>query len=189
MTLIRRLPIRPSYSAGSRSIRAVKAATESLPAALIRPRSRRAIVADLYALKSIPLRSRIRSSSLPKASCSPASVEASSAASRPTRTSPIESMSAFASTTAGETDPGIEENRAVAGFSTTTVPPACLTCHAPDDPSDPVPVRMTAMRRSPNVLAALDSRRSTDGAIAPGFAGRSRGIPSTISMSRSDGTT
>ena len=88
-------------------------------------------------------------------------------------TLPSESRSAFASTTDGDTDAGIDANMAVSGFSTTTVPPARFTFQAPADPSDPVPVRTTATTRSPWVLAALVNRRSIDGAIAPRRAGRS----------------
>ena len=67
----------------------------------------------------------------------------------PTTTSAIESRSALASTSDGETEAGIDGNMAVSGFSMTTVPPDCLTSHAPDEPSDPVPVRITAVSRSP----------------------------------------
>ena len=68
---------------------------------------------------------------------------------RPTTTSAMASRSGRASTSDGETAAGIDGNMAVSGFSTMTVPPACLTCHAPDEPSDPVPVRITAVSRSP----------------------------------------
>ena len=106
-----------------------------------------------------------------------------------TTTSPTRSRSALASTSDGEIEPGIDGNIAVAGFSMTTVPPACLTCQAPADPSDPVPVRITAMSRSPYALAALVSRRSTEGAIEPALAGRSRSVPPTTSTILFDGTT
>ena len=52
-------------------------------------------------------------------------------------------------TSDGDTEAGIDGNMALSGFSMTTVPPPCLTCHAPDDPSEPVPVRITAVSRSP----------------------------------------
>ena len=71
------------------------------------------------------------------------------AASRSRRTAPIESRSAVASTSDGEIERGIDGNIAVAGFSMTTAPPACLTCHAPADPSLPLPVRITAVRPGP----------------------------------------
>ena len=104
-------------------------------------------------------------------------------------TLPSESRSAFASTTDGDTDAGIDANMAVSGFSMTTVPPACFTSQAPADPSDPVPVRTTATTRSPWVLAALVNRRSIDGAIAPRRAGRSRSPSSVTSTRRFAGTT
>ena len=100
------------------------------------------------------------------------------AASRSRSTSPIESRSAVASTSDGEIERGIDGNIAVAGFSITTEPPACLTCHAPADPSLPLPVRITATSPGPNASAAVSSRRSTDGATLPALAGRSRSSPS-----------
>ena len=54
---------------------------------------------------------------------------------------------------------------------------------------DPVPVMTTAMTRSPWVLAALANKRSTDGAIAPRRAGRSRSPCSVTSTRRFSGTT
>ena len=54
-----------------------------------------------------------------------------------------------ASTSDGGIERGIEGNIAVAGFSMTTAPPACLTCHAPAAPSLPLPVRMTAVSPGP----------------------------------------
>ena len=110
-------------------------------------------------------------------------------ASRSRRTPPIESRSAVASTSDGEIERGIDGNSAVAGFSMTTAPPACFTCQAPADPSLPVPVRITAVRPGPNAVAAVSSRRSTEGATLPGRAGRRRSSPPSISTSRFDGTT
>ena len=148
------------------------------------------IVAVLYVLKSIPLRSRIRSSSGANSAALAAlgRVAVRQRAGR-RRPSPIDSRSAVASTSDGEIERGIDGNRAVAGFSTTTAPPACLTCHAPADPSLPLPVRMTAIRPGPNAAAAVSSSRSTDGAMLPRLAGRRRRSPSTISTRRFDGTT
>jgi hypothetical protein len=56
------------------------------------------------------------------------------------------------------------------GFWMMTIPPAALTWRAPSDPSDPEPVRMTAMRFSPKIVAALDSSMSTEGRgpLSPG---------------------
>ena len=155
----------------------------------IRPRSRRTIVAVLYVLKSMPLRSRIRSSKDAKSRPSRPFGAAPPAARRLLTTSAIESRSAVSSTSDGEIERGIDGNSAVAGFSTTTAPPACLTCQAPAAPSWPDPVRMTATRPDPNAAAAVSSSRSTDGATLPRLAGRRRSSPSTISTRWFDGTT
>ena len=84
---------------------------------------------------------------------------------------PIESRSAVASTRDGGIELGIDGNIAVAGFSMTTAPPACFTCQAPEDPSDPEPVRITAMSPGPKTPAALSNSTSMDGATAPALAG------------------
>ena len=60
---------------------------------------------------------------------------------------------------------------AVAGSSMTTAPPAFLTCQAPADPSEPLPVRITAMSPGPKTPAALSNSTSMDGATEPGLAG------------------
>ncbi len=90
----------------------------------------------------------------------------------PTMTLPRASRSAVASTSDGDTEAGIDANMAVSGFSTTTVPPACFTFQAPADPSDPVPVRTTAMTRSPWVLGCareqeVDGRRDRSASGGP----------------------
>ena len=147
------------------------------------------IVAVLYVLKSIPLRSRIRSSRAPNSRASRPRGVLPPAASSSRMTPPRESRSAVASTSDGEIDRGIDGKRAVAGFSMTTAPPAFLTCHAPAEPSVPVPVRITAMSPAPNAAAAVSRRRSIDGAMWPGRAGRRRSSPSSISTRRFEGTT
>ncbi len=50
---------------------------------------------------------------------------------------------------------------AVCGFSMITMPPAAFTSRAPSAPSVPVPVKITAMSRSPYIRAALLSSRLT----------------------------
>ena len=82
----------------------------------------------------------------------------------------MESTSAVASTRDGGIELGIEGNMAVAGFSMTTAPPAFFTCQAPADPSDPLPVRITAINPGPKAFAALSNSTSIEGATAPGFA-------------------
>ena len=63
-----------------------------------------------------------------------------------------------------------------------------LTSAAPAAPSEPVPVRITAIRRSPKIWAALASRRSIDGLGVP--AGPAERMAwSVISTSRLAGTT
>ena len=74
-------------------------------------------------------------------------------------------------------------------FSMTTAPPACLTFQAPAEPSEPVPVRLTAISRSLNALAAVERNRSIDGAIAPASAGRRRRVSPATSTNRFDGAT
>ncbi len=83
---------------------------------------------------------------------------------------PIESRSAVASTREGGIELGIEGNIAVAGFSITTAPPAFFTCQTPAEPSEPLPVRITAMSPGPKTLAALSKSTSMEGATAPALA-------------------
>jgi hypothetical protein len=45
----------------------------------------------------------------------------------------------------------------------TTVPPAFFTRRAPVAPSEPVPLRITAISPSPKASAAVESSRSTEG--------------------------
>ena len=75
----------------------------------------------------------------------------------------MRSRSATISTVVGASDAGMDGNDAVAGFSITTVPPAAFTACAPEAPSDPLPVRITAMSRSAKTSAAELNSRSTDG--------------------------
>lgn len=71
------------------------------------------------------------------------------------------------STVVGASERGMEGYAAVAGSWITTVPPAAFTARAPAVPSEPLPVRITAMRRSPKIAAALLKSRSTDGLERP----------------------
>ncbi len=71
------------------------------------------------------------------------------------------------STVVGASDCGIAGKEAVAGFWMITVPPAWLTARAPAAPSEPMPVRMTAISRSPYPSAAVPSSRSIDGLGRP----------------------
>src|SRR5919108_410838 len=64
------------------------------------------------------------------------------------------SRCAMTSTVLGASDFGIEGYEAVSGFWMTTVPPAALTSRAPAAPSDPLPVRITAISRSPQARGA-----------------------------------
>ena len=70
-----------------------------------------------------------------------------------------------------------------------TVPPWMLTWRAPSAPSDPVPVRMTAIRDSPKVAAAVDRRRSIDGRGPAPFPSLTLTSWSLIVTWKFDGTT
>ena len=59
------------------------------------------------------------------------------------------SSSATKSTVVGASDWGMAGKRAVAGFWMITVPPPWRTSWAPEAPSAPEPVRMTAISPSP----------------------------------------
>ena len=130
----------------------------------------------LVRAKSIPLRSRIRSSSASKSRPSRPAGAAPPAASRSCRSLAQRVEIGRRVDERRRDRPGIDGNSAVAGFSMTTAPPACLTCHAPAEPSVPLPVRITAVRPGPYAAAAVSSRRSTDGATLPGRAGRRRSL-------------
>ena len=79
----------------------------------------------------------------------------------------MRSALATKSTSVGGRARGMEGCAAVSGFWMTTVPPRDLTSPAPTTPSLPMPDSTTAIRRSPNVSAAVASSRSIDGEGRP----------------------
>jgi len=85
------------------------------------------------------------------------------AISRSARTGPISSTGRLRSIRDGASERGMAGKAAVSGSWMITVLPASLTAWAPSAPSDPEPVRMTAISRSPKIEAALASSKSTEG--------------------------